>query len=118
MGRGGVCICRGGEERRFEHGHNFALDELGQVQMPDPRTGIPDSVWEDCQEREETLPSAPLAPPEQILAIARAREAARSSRDWAAADQLRERLAAAGWEVRDTSQGQQLNPISETGSRD
>ena len=117
MGHGGVCVCHGGTETRYEHGHNFPLDALGQVQMPDPRSGIPDSVWEDCQPRPRTSPSLTTSPPEQVLAMAREREAARSRRDWAASDQLRDQMAAAGWEVRDTPQGQQLAPNSEMEAR-
>jgi cysteinyl-tRNA synthetase len=48
---------------------------------------------------------APDAEAQQLLAE---REAARAERDFARADELRDRLAALGWEVRDTPQGARL----------
>ena len=51
-----------------------------------------------------------LAPPAEIVALARAREEARSARDFARADALREEIAAAGWSVRDGAEGFELVP--------
>jgi cysteinyl-tRNA synthetase len=42
--------------------------------------------------------------PEEVLALAEARRTARAGRDFAAADRLREEIAAAGWEVRDVAE--------------
>jgi len=112
-GRGGVCICHGRMQTRFEHGRRFPLDQLGQIRVPDLRAGIPDSVWEKCQEQPEFASPQTSSPPDQILALVREREAARSRRDWATADQLRDQLTVAGWEVRDSPQGQQVTPLSE-----
>jgi cysteinyl-tRNA synthetase len=54
---------------------------------------------------------APLAQaPEEIQELARARQEARATRDFAAADRLREEIAALGWEVRDGSGGFELLP--------
>jgi cysteinyl-tRNA synthetase len=47
------------------------------------------------------------APPE-MKALAKAREAARTAKDWKDSDRLRDELAAAGWEVRDGSGGWRL----------
>jgi len=54
---------------------------------------------------------ADLVDPE-AQALVDQREAARSSRDWAAADQLRARLEAAGWVVEDTPAGTRLHRTS------
>lgn len=43
--------------------------------------------------------------PEPVRALAAQRDAARAGRDFAAADDLRDRIAAAGWLVEDTPQG-------------
>jgi cysteinyl-tRNA synthetase len=55
-----------------------------------------------------------LAPDEQapaeVVELAEARERARAARDFAAADELRDRIAALGWEVRDGAQGFELLP--------
>ena len=56
-----------------------------------------------------------LAPDEQapveVVELAEQRERARAERDFAAADELRERIAALGWEVRDGAQGFELLPL-------
>lgn len=62
-----------------------------------------------------TPPPAPsdgveIAAPAEVYALAQARLAARARRDWAEADVLRQRLAAAGWTVRDTADGFALSP--------
>ena len=44
-------------------------------------------------------------PPPEVMALAEAREAARGQKDFALADQLREQIAAKGWNIKDTSQG-------------
>jgi cysteinyl-tRNA synthetase len=46
--------------------------------------------------------------PEGVHELARARERARADRDFAAADRLREEIAALGWEVRDGAEGFEL----------
>jgi cysteinyl-tRNA synthetase len=58
----------------------------------------------------ERLLAPPLAAPEEIRALAERREQARGERDFAAADALREELAALGWEVRDVAGGFELLP--------
>jgi cysteinyl-tRNA synthetase len=48
------------------------------------------------------------AAPAEVVARAQARERARAERDFAAADRLRDEIAAAGWEVRDEPGGFRL----------
>jgi cysteinyl-tRNA synthetase len=50
--------------------------------------------------------------PSEVVALAREREAARSARDFAAADELRARIDALGWLVRDTADGFDLTPLA------
>ncbi len=110
MGRGGICLCQVGTERRFEHGQELALEELGTVRMPDPLDGIPPSVWEQTQvESRPAAAQAAARPPTEVLTLVRQREEARSRRDWSAADRLRRSLADLGWEVRDTPGGPQVS---------
>jgi cysteinyl-tRNA synthetase len=47
----------------------------------------------------------------EVLALTQGREAARARRDWAAADDLRQRILALGWQVRDTGAGPELSPL-------
>ncbi len=49
--------------------------------------------------------------PEDVRALAERREQARSERDFAAADRLRDQIAEHGWEVRDGSGGFELLPL-------
>jgi cysteinyl-tRNA synthetase len=49
--------------------------------------------------------------PADVRALAAEREEARREQDWARADELRERLRALGWEVRDGPDGPELRPI-------
>jgi cysteinyl-tRNA synthetase len=49
--------------------------------------------------------------PVEVVELAEQRERARTERDFAAADELREAIAALGWEVRDGAQGFELLPL-------
>jgi cysteinyl-tRNA synthetase len=53
---------------------------------------------------------AHAAAPTEVVALAIARTEARAARDFAAADRLRDEIAAAGWEVRDVLGGYELVP--------
>ncbi len=48
----------------------------------------------------------------RVEALLAERAAARAARDWAASDRIRDDLKSAGWEVRDTPDGQKLKPIA------
>jgi cysteinyl-tRNA synthetase len=50
--------------------------------------------------------------PEDVLELRDARERARTARDWAQADRLREQLHSRGWVVRDGPGGPELLPVS------
>lgn len=52
-------------------------------------------------------------PGEDVLALLKAREAARESRQWDLADSLRQQIAAQGWIVQDTPRGQKLRRMAQ-----
>ena len=52
--------------------------------------------------------AADAAVPAEVVALAEQRAAARKAKDWALADQLRDQIAALGWEVKDTPKGPQF----------
>jgi cysteinyl-tRNA synthetase len=56
----------------------------------------------------ETLMEAEDEAPEELQRLAAEREEARASRDFARADEIRDRLAGEGWEIRDTPEGARL----------
>ena len=59
----------------------------------------------------------PAAIDPQAAELLDQRERARAARDFEAADALRERIAARGWEVRDGAQGPELVPRSQSGTQ-
>jgi cysteinyl-tRNA synthetase len=59
----------------------------------------------------ESLLDAAAQAPADVRDLAAQRERARTERDFAAADRLRDEIAAAGWEVRDAAGGFELLPL-------
>jgi len=111
VGRGGVTILRGDEQQRLTSGETCVIAELGSFRVPEPGTGVPSEVWDRVQAAcVEAQVSASPEPPPDVLALVGEREAARARRDWSTADALRDRIAARGWEVRDTGAGPELIP--------
>jgi cysteinyl-tRNA synthetase len=53
--------------------------------------------------------------PGEIAEIVEARRTARAAKEWQKSDQLRDKLAALGWEVRDTKDGQTVKRIGASG---
>ena len=53
-------------------------------------------------------PDAGEAVPAEVVSLAEQRTAARKAKDWTLADQLRDQIAALGWEVKDTPKGPQF----------
>jgi cysteinyl-tRNA synthetase len=49
--------------------------------------------------------------PADIEVLVRSRAAARASKDWAGSDRFRDELAAMGWEVRDSKEGQKVKKL-------
>lgn len=112
MGRDGVTLLRGGEERRFTRGQTFPLSELGPFQKPEPQAGVRPQVWKKVLAARGEAKVA-LEPSSEVLALVEEREVARARQDWTKADALRERIAALGWQVTDTPTGPSLEPLSE-----
>jgi cysteinyl-tRNA synthetase len=55
-------------------------------------------------------PRAVEAAPEEVVALAEQRQAARERRDFVEADRLRDEIGALGWEVQDVAGGYRLIP--------
>lgn len=59
----------------------------------------------------EWIPAAKTEVPDEIMELVDARQQARASKDWAAADKARDDLAARGYEVVDTADGPEVKTI-------
>ncbi len=101
-----VSLVRDCEPKIYPAGAKFPLSELGTLKLPEPlEQGIPAKIWEmvkDAPPLEDDKPSA------EVLALADQRQAARKGKNWSESDRLRDQIAALGWTVQDTKDGQKL----------
>jgi len=104
-----VTLRRAGHEERVEADGSFPMAFLGAMHLPEPGEGIASRVLELIDAAEHALRVA-SAPPAEVLRLVAEREAARTRRDWAAADWLREEIGRQGWAIRDTGDGPELVP--------
>jgi hypothetical protein len=111
LGRGGVTVLREGKKRRFGREAPFSAGELGAFHPPGPFSGVQAEVYERTRAiLDAARGDMQVAPPREVMALVEQRENARGRADWAAADELRERIAAIGWRVSDAVEGPQLEP--------
>jgi cysteinyl-tRNA synthetase len=70
------------------------------------------SAWLDWWKRINTVldleAETDVAIPDEVAQLAEEREKARREKNWKRSDELRERISALGWEVRDTKDGPKL----------
>lgn len=85
-------------------GTNRALDN-GELDAASARGWL---NWWDRINTVLNIDGEEAAAPADIAALGEARVQARLAKDWARSDQLREALAARGWDARDTKDGQKL----------
>ena len=101
-----ISIVKRDSMEMYPAGTTFSLNELGQVTYPDPiEKGIRPDVWEMA------VNAAKLdddAPPDEALKLLEKRKDARTRKDFAESDNLRDQLAALGWTVQDSKEGQKL----------
>ncbi len=106
VGVSSVSLVRDCEPKIYPAGAKFPLAELGDIKLPDPiENGIPPKIWN------EMLNAPPVdddQPSEEVLALLDKRHDARSNKRWTESDQLRDQIAALGWTVQDTKDGQKL----------
>ncbi len=108
MGRGGITVIKAGQEQHFSTGQHFPLTTLGAFRLPELSEGLPADVLQEAVTSQTEADSAQPLPPDEVLALVEERQSARARRDWAAADALRERIAAVGWKVLDTPEEPRL----------
>lgn len=114
QGPGGVTVIRAGQTQRFAGDATFAATELGPFRPVADHADLPADVWKKTcveVERAHRLRRTTPVPTAAILALVEERQAARTARDWARSDQLRDEIAAQGWQVMDTADGPVLEPL-------
>ena len=94
----------------FGSGSRFPATVLGDWRLPPtPQDGIPGEIWERaCAVRNAAEHPEEEEAPGTVLALAERRQAARTERNWAEADALRDEISALGWQVDDTPEGPRL----------
>jgi hypothetical protein len=114
LGRGTCTLIRAGGSRVYSSRDPLDLSDLGHWRWPEPGEGLPPDVWNAAlsAERESTEAiGAPETPADGVRDLAEKRLAARRARDWAEADRLRAEIGALGWQVNDTPDGFELQPV-------
>ncbi len=92
----------------FASGAKFPLNELGEFSVPDPtEKGIRPEAWEMVS----GTAAQDEKPPAPVLDLLEQRKAARSRKDFAESDRLRDEISVHGWQVQDTKEGQQLSKM-------
>ena len=90
----------------YPAGASFSLSELGQITYPAPiEMGIRPDVWEMVVNATKTEDETP---PDEALKLLEQRAEARTRKDFAESDRLRDQILALGWMVQDGKEGQKL----------
>jgi hypothetical protein len=110
LGQGRVTVLMGSAETWFGDGEAFSLDRLGPFRTADLLATLPDAVQVEAVAALEVVDAA--AVPDAVLALADERQDARTRRDWAAADRIRNKIEGLGWRVEDTAVGPRVVPGS------
>ncbi len=101
-----VSIVRECDPEMYPSGSKFNLSELGEVKIPSPlEKDIPAHAWDMVV---NVLSLEEDKPPDEVIAFAEQRLAARANKNWAESDRLRDAIAALGWTVQDSKEGYEL----------
>lgn len=93
------------EPKMHPSGTSFDLNELGDLNIPDPiQKDIPAHVWDMVL----NVPPFEDSAPDEVIALAEKRLKARANKQWSESDQLRSEIASLGWTVQDSKDGYKL----------
>ncbi|MBI5946364.1 MAG: cysteinyl-tRNA synthetase [Chloroflexi bacterium] len=102
-----VSVVRNMSLEIYPAGASFPLSELGSFDMSTPvKKGIRSEVWDMAVNAAKVDDEE--APPADALKLLSQRGEARARKDFAESDRLRDEIAALGWEVQDSKEGQKL----------
>lgn len=103
---------RQGHIHQYQNGDRFSLGECCPFVMTSSGEGLPPQVWQKALEAQKNpLPTSKLTPSQQVLELIEERQKARAEKDWSRSDILRQQIFDLGWQVKDTPQGPQLEPL-------
>lgn len=104
-----VSIVRNTSMEIYPAGASFSLSELGNFNLSDPiKKGIRPEVWEMVVNASKEENDEEEAPPVEALKLLEQRRDARTRKDFTKSDRLRDQIAALGWTVQDSKEGQKL----------
>ncbi len=112
LGNGTVTILKD-EEQVFESGSSFPISLLGDWRLPEVEE-LPAEELELIQaamQQKQLDGAESVKPTNEITLLAEERWSARSAKDWAQADKLRDELLDMGWKVLDGKDGYELEPV-------
>jgi cysteinyl-tRNA synthetase len=91
-----------------------SIRETNRAMDEDQMDAASARAWLDWWKRINTVldieTEIETAVPAEVAQLAKKREKARSEKNWKQSDELRDRISALGWQVRDTKDGQKLAP--------
>ena len=90
---------------------NRAMDE-NKLDAPSANAWL--NWWDRINTVLDLEPETEIAVPAEVAQLAKERENARRQKNWKRSDELRDRISALGWDVRDTKDGQKLTPHGTT----
>ncbi len=105
---------REGHVHSFTSGQEFNLAECCPFVLPSGGEGLRADVWEQALEsHRQTTDSSTSDIPQEVSELVNSRQEARIQKDWSEADRLRDQVLALGWQIQDTADGPQVEPLEE-----
>lgn len=118
LGNGSAHLLQNGTQVDYENGETFPLAALGVEALPNPGPEIDADVWQmvlDAEEQAAHAARQAQIPPDGVVDLLNARNAARDNKAWEEADSLRDEITAKGWKIMDTPEGSRLLPLDDDG---
>ena len=102
-----VTLLRASNSLIFPAGADFPITELGEFHAQDnPETGNPSRAWKKVLSVAQGVEQE--GAPTEVAVLLEKRQQARLQQRWVEADTVRQQLAALGWLVEDTPEGQKI----------
>jgi cyanophycinase-like exopeptidase len=97
---------RSGHVHQYLSGQVFSMSEIGHFHPYHPEAALPHDIWQKAlQATAKRKLESTGGPPAEVLELIDLRENERRAANWKGADELRNRIAAKGWEIFDTKDG-------------